>query len=79
MGARGHRTRGEAVSLREAMLHALREAPCRSSELFGRVSVSTRTGRDTLDALIDDGIVVVDRDWTLSLSQFDQLAVGVKL
>jgi len=53
--------------LREAMVGALQTNPCRSRELFQKVAVDERAGREVLSSLIDDGRVVVETDWTLRL------------
>lgn len=51
-----------------SMIDVLRASPCRSRELFQRVNVDERTGREVVAVLIDTGIVTVDTDWTLRLS-----------
>ena len=57
----------DGEKLREKMVGALQASPCRSRELFAKVSVDERAGREVLSRLIEDGRVVVETDWTLRL------------
>jgi len=59
--------RMETEQVRKAMVGALETKPRRSRELFDAVNVDERRGREVLSALIDDGRVIVENDWTLRL------------
>lgn len=60
-----HVTPDDTKKLATQMVDALRAERCRSRELFQKLKIDDRTGREALSLLIDTGRVIVETDWVL--------------